>query len=114
VGILLIILVASFVMRVALVRPRPIHIFSSQELAEISPLMASGYRGASGASPLFIGTVNAQWQSLEVEEQRAQGAELAKQLGYAGVREVILYDNQRKLQFHILGSTIRHPRPPDD
>lgn len=113
-GILLVILVASFVMRVALVRPRPIHIFSSQELADVSPLMASGYRGASGGSPLFIGTVTAQWHILSVEEQRAQGAELAKKLGYEGVREVILYDDQRKLQFHILGSTIRHPRPPDD
>jgi hypothetical protein len=113
VGILLIILIASFVMRVALVRPRPIHIFSSQELANVSPLMASGYRGASGASPLFIGTVNAQWQSLEVEEQRAQGAELVKQLAYKGVQEVILYDNQRKLQFHFVGGTVRHPRPPD-
>jgi hypothetical protein len=100
-------------MRVALVRPRPIHIFSSQELAEFSPLVASGYRGASGASALFIGTVNAQWQSLEVEEQRAQGAELVKQLAYTGVQEVILYDDQRKLQFHFVGGNVRYPRPPD-
>ncbi len=114
VALLLVVLVTSLVFRVATVRPRPIQILSQQELEQISPYIASGYRGKSGASPLFIGTVKREWSDLTVENERVEGAKLASELEFAGVTDVMLFDASRKLRFHYSAGTIRLPKLPDE
>jgi len=114
VGLLIVILLISLVGRVALVRPRPIQLFTKQELALISPFLTAGYRGKDGASPLFIGKLRQEWNNITVEEQRAEGETLAKELRYSGVNEIMLYDDARRLQFHIIGGEIRVPKPPEE
>jgi len=114
IGLLVVILAASLLMRVTLVRPRPVHILTEQELAQISPFIASGYRGKSGASSLLIGTVKHDWDNLSVKTQRTKGAELTKELGLAGVNEVMLFDNSRKLRFHSIHGKIRYPPLEDE
>jgi len=110
VGLLLVVLAASAVFRIAVVQPRNIEIFTAQEISRFAPFVASGYRSKSGLSPLFIGTVNHQWHRLSEEEQRLQGIEFGKRLGYTGVDEVMLFDTRRKLVLHFVENEIRYPK----
>ena len=57
----------------------------------------------------FVGTVSPGWKKLSTEEQRAEGGEIAARLGYQGVREVMLYDESRKMRFHHAAGDVRYP-----
>ena len=111
-GLLLIFLVGSVVFRVALIQPNEIEMLSTQELSQIASFISSGYRGDSGSGSLFIGTVNQQWYRLNDEDQISESLELAKELGYGGVEEVMLFDTRHALVLHLVGDQIRHPAQP--
>ncbi len=108
-AILLLVLLGAVGMRFQMVKPRPIDIFSEERLADLSSYIDSGYR-KQGFGRLFVGTILPGWKKLPVEDQRAEGSEIAKRLHYQGVREVMLYDLSRQLRFHYAGGQVRIPR----
>jgi hypothetical protein len=107
-AILLLVLLASIGLRFNMVKPRPVDIFSQDRLTDLSSELDSGYR-KQGFGRLFVGTVSPGWKKLSVEERRTEGGEIAKRLGYQGVREVMLYDQGRDMQFHFAGGVVRYP-----
>ncbi len=107
-AILTLVLLASIGLRFHLIQPRPIDIFSEERLDDLSSYMDSGYR-KQGFGRLFVGTVSPGWKKLSIEEQRAEGSEIAKRLHYQGVREVMLYDESRKIRFHHAAGGVRYP-----
>ncbi len=107
-AILFLVLLGSVGMRFQLVKPRPIDLFSEERLLDLSTYIDSGYR-KQGFGRLFVGTILPGWKKLPVEEQRAEGSEIATRLHYQGVREVMLYDQSRQLRFHYAGGEVRIP-----
>ncbi|MEE9278869.1 MAG: hypothetical protein V3V67_01715 [Myxococcota bacterium] len=107
-AILFLVLLASVGLRFQLVKPRPIDLFNEERLADLSGHIDSGYR-KQGFGRLFVGTVSPSWKNLSAEEQRAEGGEIARRLHYQGIREVMLYDQNRRIRFHYAAGTVRYP-----
>ena len=107
-AILFVVLLGSVGMRFQLVKPRPIDLFSEERLEDLSTYIDSGYR-KQGFGRLFVGAILPGWKKMSVEEQRAEGTEIARRLHYQGVREVMLYDQSRQLRFHYAGGQVRIP-----
>ncbi len=107
-AVLALLLLGTIGLRFHLVKPRPIDVFSEERLDDLSSYMDSGYR-KQGFGCLFVGTVSSGWKKLSVTEQRAEGSEIAKRLHYQGVREVMLYDESRKMRFHHAAGDVRYP-----
>ncbi len=107
-AILFVVLLGSVGMRFQLIKPRPIDLFSEERLTDLSSYIDSGYR-KQGFGRLFVGAILPEWKKMSVEEQRAEGIEIARRLHYQGVREVMLYDQSRQLRFHYAGGQVRIP-----
>ncbi len=107
-AILFVVLLGSVGMRFQMIKPRPIDLFSEERLADLSSYIDSGYR-KQGFGRLFVGAILPGWKKMSVEEQRAEGTEIARRLHYQGVREVMLYDQSRQLRFHYAGGQVRIP-----
>ena len=107
-AILFVVLLGSVGMRFQLIKPRPIDLFSEERLTDLSSYIDSGYR-KQGFGRLFVGAILPEWKKMSVEEQRAEGTEIARRLHYQGVREVMPYDQSRQLRFHYAGGQVRIP-----
>jgi len=82
-------------------RPREdVHVFSVQELAALSPQIASGYRSGSGSGPLFVGTVKEGWAKRPYDERGEAARHMIDRLARSGVREVLLLDEARRIAVH--------------
>jgi hypothetical protein len=73
---------------------------SDAELQSISPQIASGYRSERGAGSLFIGTVGTAWGHLEPAERSRSVDEILSGLDESGLREILLYDDSRRIALH--------------
>ena len=78
----------------------PVHLLSARELAGVSPKIASGYRDASGSGGLFVGTVKNEWSRLSSGERARDGRQIVARLARVGVREVLLFDESRRIALH--------------
>jgi len=76
---------------------------SSEELARVSPFLASGKRSDEGMGTAFVGTLHGVWSELETEEQNLAAGELVEELRQRGVREIMIYDDERRLRIQALG-----------
>jgi hypothetical protein len=73
---------------------------SEDDLREVSTHLDSGYRSDFGSGPLFIGTVGNEWQYLSTSDQRRSADEIISRLGESGAREILIYDDQRRIALH--------------
>lgn len=77
---------------------------SSEELAKVSPFLSRGKRSDEGLGTAFAGRLHGVWSELEAEEQSLAAEELVEQLRQRGVREIMIYDDERRLRIQALGS----------
>ncbi len=78
------------------------------ELAAVSPFLSAGRRNGDGRGPGFVGTLADRWSGLEAAEQEIAASELVEALRARGVREVMIYDGERRLRIQAIGG--RAPR----
>jgi hypothetical protein len=74
------------------------------ELAALSPYLLSGTRSDEGVGRAFVGTLDAQWSRLESAEQTLEADHLVEVLRELGVREIMIYDGDRRLRIQALGA----------
>jgi hypothetical protein len=78
---------------------------SGAELDRMSPYLAQGKRSAEGRGRAFVGTIEARWADLPVPDRESAAAELVDALRAEGVREIMIYDDERRLRIQALGES---------
>ena len=78
-------------------------------LQELSPYLESGYRSHYGAGPLFIGTVSEFWADIPLDQQVSRGQAIGDRLLKHGVKEVMLFDAERRMRVHYKRGDLYHP-----
>jgi hypothetical protein len=106
---LLLLLVGGVAYRSISRDPREVRTLSSRELAQISPLLVSGYRSERGQGLMFIGTLADGWQRMDRTARQKAAEGMRDRLERAGVSEVILFNGERALQVHYVGGTNTYP-----
>ena len=76
---------------------------SGSELDRVSPYLAEGARNGEGQGPAFVGTVDDAWSQLAVDAQQLAATRLVEALRSQGVREIMIYDGERRLRIQALG-----------
>lgn len=71
---------------------------SRHQLQLVSTELHSGYRDHHGHGPLFVGTVDTSWKGLSQAERQEKAQEMVKHLRQEGVRRVMLFDSQHRLE----------------
>jgi hypothetical protein len=74
------------------------------ELMQVSPFLADGKRNANGAGTAFVGTLDVGWSELDASQQAEAADSLVQALRERGVREIMIYDDDRQLRIQALGS----------
>jgi hypothetical protein len=78
--------------------------FSSTELHQVSPHLEAGSRNGEGSGTGFVGTLGDGWEQLSPSKQEAAAGRLVRTLQAKGVREVMIYDDSRRLRIQSLGT----------
>jgi hypothetical protein len=73
------------------------------ELARLSPYLAQGARNGEGHGPAFVGRIDDDWSELPAEEQERAAARLVEAIRAQGVRQIMVYDGERRLRIQALG-----------
>jgi len=84
-------------------------VFSARELANVSPWLETGYRNRHGIGPLFIGTLKEDWVDEPDRVRASTGREIGEALSDIGVKQVMLFDQLRRLQVHYRNDEARLP-----
>ncbi len=92
--------------------PRSVRVLDAESTAKLSPYLDSAYRDGLGNGPTFVGTVTAAWWPLSTELQRKEIAAIGTKLRWTGVREIMLFDEQRRLRARWVRGTVRYPPVP--
>lgn len=71
---------------------------SKHQLQLVSTELQSGYRNQRGHGSLFVGTVNTSWKGLSQAARQEKAQEMVKRLRQEGVRRVMLFDGQHRLE----------------
>lgn len=82
--------------------------YTNDQLAKITPYLASGYTTHDGSVTIFYGTVNAMWSRLPNNEKQQAATEIGTRMEEQGVSAVMFYDFAKKLQFHYAKGRVRH------
>jgi hypothetical protein len=98
-GVLLALAVA-----VALFSNRDLERFGSDELDRLSPYLSRGARSGEGKGPAFVGTIDEDWFALEATERAEVARDLVRALRAQGVREIMIFDDERRLRIQALGA----------
>ena len=88
---------------------RAVSVLPPDILEEFSPYLESGYRDGVGFGLRFFGTLTDQWKELPDEEQRRELIQIGDRLRWAGVKEVMLFDKQRRMRARYLSGKLLHP-----
>jgi hypothetical protein len=78
---------------------------SGAELDRMSPYLAQGKRSDEGRGRAFVGTIEADWVELPAPDRESTAAELVDALRAEGVREIMIYDEERRLRIQALGES---------
>ena len=78
-----------------------VDIFTPEELAAVSLYLESGYRNDHGVGPLFIGTLKEDWAQVPAQKRNEAALEAGEALRQMGVKDMMLFDKQRRLQVHL-------------
>ena len=84
------------------------------ELRRVSPYLTQGGRNAEGRGLAFVGTINDDWSQLPANQQEQAAMRLVKALRARGVRNVMIYDAERRLRIQALGERSAHVLPTPD
>ena len=78
--------------------------YGSDELDRVSPYLSRGARNGEGEGSAFVGTIHADWSKLETAEQARVAEDMVETLRAQGVREVMVFDDKRRLRIQALGT----------
>jgi len=88
----------------ALLSGRDLERLGSDELDRVSPYLSHGARSGEGKGPAFVGTINEDWAALEAVERTQVARNLVQALRTQGVREIMIFDDERRLRIQALGA----------
>jgi hypothetical protein len=95
-----------------LLSDRDLERFGGDQLDRLSPYLSRGARSGEGQGPAFVGTIDEEWSALEVAPQMRVAANLVKALRAQGVREIMIFDDDRRLRIQALGAQPVRVLPP--
>ena len=72
-------------------------------LDAVSPHLARGGRNGGGEGPAFVGTLEDTWSGLDDAQRTEAALDLVASLRAAGVREIMVYDDDGRLRLQLLG-----------
>lgn len=87
----------------ALLSDRELDRYGSGELDRLSAYLSRGARSGEGTGTAFVGTIDTEWCALETAEQEQVAKELVRKLRAQGVREIMVFDDERELRIQALG-----------
>jgi len=92
----------------ALLWPREpqLRLYSSVELAEISPMLVSGHRDSRDGRTRFVGVLDPAWEDLDAEARNAMAESVGIRLVDDGVEGVVLVDDFHRIQARIENGTV--------
>jgi hypothetical protein len=76
---------------------------SGEDLKKASVFLTAGKRSAEGTGTAFVGTLHEVWYGLDVVEQELAAQDLVDGLRAAGLREIMVYDDDGRLRIQALG-----------
>jgi hypothetical protein len=88
----------------ALISNRDLERFGSDELDRVSPYLSRGARSGEGTGPAFVGTIDEDWSALEAVERTQAARSLVRALRAQGLREIMIFDDERRLRIQALGA----------
>ncbi len=77
--------------------------FDRDQLDRVSPFLAYGTRNQQGQGPAFVGRIRDGWSALEAPDRLLVATDLVGTLREAGVRDVMIYDDEGMLRIQALG-----------
>jgi hypothetical protein len=83
-----------------------------EDLERVSRFLSSGRRSEEGNGSAFVGFLAKEWFTLDAEAQAAEAGSLVSALRDGGVRDVMIYDNARRLRIQALGYHPPRMMPP--
>jgi hypothetical protein len=78
--------------------------FDRDQLDQVSPYLSSGARSGEGAGTGFVGGIRDAWSALGSADRMLVATDLVEALREQGVREIMIYDNERRLRIQALGT----------
>lgn len=75
-----------------------VHVLPTNSAAEVSPFLNAGYVSQEDGESRFVGTVEASWHALSLEERRRTVARIAAVLAGRGIGSITLIDARQAMQ----------------
>jgi hypothetical protein len=91
-----------------------IRILSGDDLARISPYLHSGYSSEEDDRSQFVGTLNAGWDRLGMEDRRAEAVSIGEAFAETGIGSVVLIDQYRRMQVRYRDGAVQLVAPKPD
>jgi hypothetical protein len=88
----------------ALLSNRDLERLGSDDLDRVSPYLSRGARSGEGKGSAFVGTIDEDWSALEGDGQMQVAENLVQALRAQGVREIMVFDGDRRLRIQALGA----------
>jgi hypothetical protein len=88
----------------ALLSDRDLERLGSDDLDRVSPYLSHGARSGEGKGSAFVGTIDDDWSALEGDGQMQVAKNLVQALRAQGVREIMVFDDERRLRIQALGT----------
>jgi hypothetical protein len=88
-----------------------IRILSGDDLARISPYLHSGYSSEEDDRSQFVGTLNAGWDRLGMEDRRAEAVSIGEAFAETGIGSVVLIDQYRRMQVRYRNGAVQLVAP---
>jgi hypothetical protein len=85
---------------------------SEDQLRAVSPYLEDGHRNRRGRGGVFIGTVHEGWYQIDPKRRHKEAIALMTRLAQDGVREAMLFDENRVLQVHVSRGRLQFPKAP--
>lgn len=91
---------------------RTVHLLDREELNAISSHLTAAQRDQLGYGSAMFGKIDADWDSLDEQEQYKRALEMASRLRANGVQNVVISDGQKRLRIQIQGGQLLFPDEP--
>ncbi len=94
----------ALALAVNLISDRDLERLGSGDLERVSPYLSRGARSDEGKGSAFVGTIDEEWSVLGADGQMQVAEDLVRALRARGVREIMVFDDERQLRIQALGT----------
>ncbi|MFK7896192.1 MAG: hypothetical protein AB8G23_10170 [Myxococcota bacterium] len=100
-------LVIALVLSVVLLNRNPdLESWSTAQLESVSPYLEHGHRNGKGVGTAFVGEIMPEWTELPMDVRTASGDDLVRRLREQGVKQIMIYDSDRRVRIQSVGSQV--------